>query len=165
LFIKKRDYGKEFREKIGRSQQGSGNSYFRHGMWASSEYNAWSAMLKRCRKPNTRSYDDYGARGIKVCERWLDFKNFMADMGQKLTAQHSLDREDNDGDYSPDNCRWATAKEQANNRRTCRLLTVNGVTKNVTQWAEYLGLNRHTVFDRLRYHPEWSPERVLGLNQ
>lgn len=94
---------------------------FKHGYSSKDkEYNAWLHMKKRC-DPNTTNlehFTNYYLRGIRVCDRWLDsFENFLADMGHSPSSKHSLDRKNNDGNYAPDNCRWATAKEQANNRR------------------------------------------------
>lgn len=93
---------------------------FRHGGCGTPEYNSWTAMRQRCNNPNTNSYKNYGARGIKVCERWNTFAQFFADMGQKPSERHSLDRINVYGDYEPSNCRWATPEEQARNQRVCK---------------------------------------------
>lgn len=97
----------------------------------SPEYNAWISMKQRCYNPNNPRYKDYGNRGIIVCQRWLDsFSNFIIDMGLKPSPNHSIDRyPDNDGDYGPNNCRWATIKEQNNNKRqrTSKLVTNHGI--------------------------------------
>lgn len=88
-----------------------------HGKAFSSEYNSWQHMKRRCTNENYHAYHRYGARGIKVCDRWLNsFENFYADMGDKPTPEHQLDRIDNDGNYEPNNCRWVTPKENSNNR-------------------------------------------------
>jgi hypothetical protein len=81
------------------------------------EYRAWCDLRSRCNNPKVKQYDDYGGRGISVCERWDDYANFLADMGRRPSPAHSIDRRDNDGNYEPSNCRWATKEEQMQNRR------------------------------------------------
>jgi hypothetical protein len=113
------------------------------------EYRAWAAMHTRCRNENQRGYHRYGGRGITVCERWNSFEYFLTDMGLRPSPKHSIDRIDNDGDYEPGNCRWATDGEQATNKCSNRLLTVVGVTANLTQWSRILNVNIHTLHSRL----------------
>ena len=97
--------------------KGSNHWKFKHGDHKSSEYYSWSGAKGRCRNPKNKNYDRYGGRGIKFCERWNDYKVFLTDMGRKPSPKHSLERVDNDGDYCPENCKWATSLEQCHNRR------------------------------------------------
>jgi len=116
-----------------------------HGMSDTREYNIWTSMIDRCTNEKGPNYGNYGGRGIKVCDRWLNsFENFYTDMGDKPTGM-SIDRIDNDGDYAPDNCRWATAKEQNRNRRDNRLIE----GKSMVDWCEENNLNYQAVRHRL----------------
>ena len=88
-----------------------------HGMWRSPEYNSWAAMKQRCTNPKHIAFNHYGGRGITICERWVKFENFLADMGKRPSSAYSLDRIDTNGNYEPGNCRWATHSQQICNRR------------------------------------------------
>lgn len=121
-------------------------------------YTAWCNMLQRCLNPKVKNFSDYGGRGIQVCERWLKFENFFADMGECPPGM-SIDRRDNNGNYEPDNAQWATRQMQNRNQRRIRPITFNGETLLVTEWAERLGLNRRTLVDRL--NKGWPIERAL----
>lgn len=131
-----------------------------HGQSYTSEYPSWQHMLNRCHNPDSTYYRDYGGRGITVCERWRNSpENFIADMGPRPTPDHTLERIDNDGPYSPENCRWATRREQARDRRSNRRLTHNGETLCLAEWAERLGITTNTLYMRLR--AGWSVEKAL----
>lgn len=122
-----------------------------HGKRHTPEYTVWAGMKDRCLRPNSQRWKHYGGRGITVCDRWKDsFENFLADMGPKPTPEHSIDRVDNNGNYEPSNCRWATHTEQSRNRRTNLLITYRGQTKSLGVWCALLGLERGTVKHRLR---------------
>jgi hypothetical protein len=126
-----------------------------------SEWNIWSGMKQRCLNKASRSYLRYGGRGIAVCARWLkSFENFFADMGHRPSTNHTLERIDNDGPYSPENCRWATRHEQCRNTRKNRLVTFHGVTASVAEWASRTGLNDSTICFRL--DNGWSVEDTLA---
>lgn len=107
-----------------------------HGLTGTSEYKAWQSMRDRCYNRKCDQYKNYGARGIQVCQRWLDsFENFLEDMGPKPDPSLSIDRENNDGNYEPNNCRWASATEQNSNKRTNRKFIVDGVERTLTELA------------------------------
>lgn len=120
-----------------------------HGKTKHRVYVIWKAMRQRCGNPKAASYPNYGGRGISVCERWLTFENFFEDMGdpgEKLT----LERIDNDGNYEPGNCRWATYSEQLNNRRNNVYFEAFGKKQTLTQWAQEYELPVTTLKNRLR---------------
>lgn len=121
----------------------------KHGMTGTPTYAAWNLMIRRCHRPVTeqeaRGWRD---RGIKVCDRWHEFANFLADMGERPDGL-SLDRIDNDGDYEPGNCRWATWKEQGRNKSTNRVIEFDGKAQCVSAWAEELEINEMTLWKRI----------------
>ena len=117
----------------------------------SAEYRAWGRMLERCRNPRQGRYAAYGGRGIKVCERWLNFCEFWRDMGARPSAWHTLERIDVNGDYGPGNCRWATRREQVRNRRdTMRVALGGGRSRTLVELVADLGLRREVVYGRLK---------------
>lgn len=117
-------------------------------------------MLDRVRNPHHERAGRYVERGIRVCDRWLLYENFLADMGRRPSPRHSIDRIDNDGDYEPGNCRWATDTEQRENQERTRRATIDGVTKPITEWARELGVSIGLVRYRL-YAMRWTPEEAL----
>lgn len=133
----------------------------KHGMTRSREYRAWEAMLRRCRRPTDSAYMNYGGRGIRVCGRWTKFEAFFEDMGECPPGM-TIDRIDNDGDYEPGNCRWATVKQQGQNKRNNVLLTWQGQTLCVAEWARRRGLSDGTIRSRIKRG--WSVERALGFS-
>jgi hypothetical protein len=134
------------------------------GTWSQSGnypdgHSAWAGMRQRCLNPTSSEFARYGGRGIKICDRWLtSFETFLEDMGPKPTPKHSVDRIDNDGNYEPSNCRWATVKEQNNNRCTSVFVTIGRETKTVAQWDDLgrLAVDPSTVYKRIR--SGWNPE-------
>ena len=123
--------------------------YYTHGLSGTPEYRAWRAMKDRCFNPNYQHYSHYGGRGIGVCDRWLNLENFLADMGSRPSARHSLDRIDNNADYFPKNCRWSTRVEQENNKRSNRFITIGCVTLTIAQWTEKKGYGKNVIWARL----------------
>lgn len=113
-------------------------------------YWAWSRIKQRCYNPKHGKYPNYGGRGIKVCDRWLDsFENFLIDMGEPPSSKHSIDRISSNGDYEPLNCRWATVYEQNINKRNSIIITLNGETKTLVEWSLETGFNYRTLLKRL----------------
>lgn len=151
------------------------HGYLRNGK-KPAEYIAWYGMKQRCFNPNREGWKYYGGRGITVCEEWKDnFAQFLKNMGPKPTPRHSLDRKNNDGNYHPQNCRWASKKEQVDNRRkqTAKnygtfFITIDGITKCALAWSRVLGYGTNTVSDR--YKRGWRGKKLLitprvGRNQ
>ena len=116
-------------------------------------------MKGRCHNPNNKNYNDYGGRGITVCHRWQKFENFLADMG-KRPVDMTLDRVDNNGNYSPENCQWATRAQQSNNKRCVQLFVHNNQAKSLAQWARLCGINTTTLQSRLKNG--WSFELAIS---
>jgi len=138
---------------------------YRHGYKTagkySSEYSIWMNMRSRCKNPKNNRYSTYGARGISVCPQWdKDFVNFLQDMGRRPSPDHTIERIDNDGNYEPSNCRWATRQEQARNRTTSRFIQLEGETKTLAEWCEIRGLPMKSVHARLKMG--WDAERALS---
>jgi hypothetical protein len=123
-----------------------------------SEYRIWTGMWRRCTNQNSGDWPGYGGRGITVCERWRSFEVFFADMGCRPPGT-TLDRIDNNGNYEPGNCRWATKEEQNGNRRTSVILEYRGKRQSLSAWAREVGLHKSTISMRLR--AGWSVEAAL----
>lgn len=132
-----------------------------HGQTETREYETWQAIKHRCCYSGHNRYHRYGGRGITVCDRWLhSFEAFFEDMGSRPGDDYSIERIDSDGPYSPENCRWATAKEQQNNRQGNVYFTYQGVTKTIAEWAHHTGISDATLRARLgRYG--WSVADAL----
>lgn len=121
-------------------------------------YRTWQGMLSRCEHPSDPDYARYGGRGIAVCESWHTLENFTRDMGPRPPGM-TVDRRDNDGNYEPGNCRWATASEQASNRRSTRLIEFNGKRQTLAKWSSETGIGRVLISHRLR--AGWSVVEAL----
>lgn len=133
-----------------------------HGLSGTPEYISYVSMLRRCTDAKSRMFPRYGGRGITVCDAWLGengLRAFISDMGNKPTKKHTLERVDNESGYSPGNCVWATKLEQAQNRCTTRLITIDGVTKSQSGWDQSKGSSLNIVGDRIRRG--WSADDAV----
>lgn len=140
----------------------------KHGLINSSEYNSWDSMKQRCCNENNSRYTKYGGKGIKVCRRWLGrngFKNFINDMGLKPSLKHTIERVNNKKGYSPDNCKWATKKEQNRNNSRNIYITHNGETRVLKDWSGYNGLSYDAIrwrFNNYGYYHEIFDNKRLN---
>jgi hypothetical protein len=131
-----------------------------HGRNRTPEHGIYWAMINRCYRPKTEMYPRYGGRGIKVCDRWRNsYSAFLEDMGERPSPMHQIDRKDNDGNYEPDNCRWATRREQFNNRSSNIRLIVDGHSRTVAEWARLTGIKAKVMYDRI--DRGWSDRDVV----
>lgn len=122
----------------------------------------WHAMISRCNDPKNSMYYRYGGRGIRVCDRWMDFDNYFQDNASGYAPGLSLDRIDNDGNYEPGNVRWVDMKTQARNKSNTRFFTINGETKPFGEWVELSDVKKSTVYQRF-YVYKWDIEKSLGI--
>lgn len=133
----------------------------KHGMWQTPIYRIWRSMLGRCENPNAHAYELYGGRGIKICDAWHDFQTFYDDIGKRPADNYSLDRINNDGDYCPENCRWATWKQQSRNRSNNRIIELDGERRCISEWASITGINHGTLTQRL--NRGWTARQTLTM--
>lgn len=138
---------------------GKQNGSYIHGLSESGTFRSWASMITRCTNTKVPSYQRYGARGVKVCDRWKSFSNFLSDMGERPQGT-SLDRIDNDGNYELGNCRWATSAQQNNNSSHNRRITIDGVTKTIEDWSRHSGIEQSTLSHR--YKRGWAGAKFIS---
>jgi len=114
------------------------------------EYTTWAGIRNRCENPENQAFQDYGGRSISVCARWAVYENFLEDMGRRPSPHHSIDRIDNDGNYEPGNCHWATMAEQSSNTRAVRRITIGPETRHLAEWLRHFGVTAVTFHNRVR---------------
>lgn len=152
-------YNREGSKRVTHGQAGRLNG-------RSPTYNIWAEMVQRCTNPKSRSWPHYGGRGVTLCDRWRKFENFWEDMGDRPQGK-SLDRIDNNGGYSPGNCRWADTHTQTRNKRNNVFVTVRGVTHCLADWCRHLGVSKQAIYywvkKGLTY--EAAIERVISKNK
>ena len=144
------------------NREATGNRRRTHGQSKDPTYRNWCAMKERCYSEPHKNYDLYGGRGIAVCGRWREsFEMFLADMGPRPFPRATVERRDTNGNYEPDNCQWATQREQTRNKRNNHLLTVDGETKTIADWSERFGINQRMILKRLTRG--WTPSDAVKL--
>jgi len=145
--------------KSGRTKS-CGCKRIKHGLHGTPEYVIWGAMIQRCNNPKSCNYKNYGGRGISVCESWLKFENFINDIGKRPSSKHSIDRLDNDGNYTPGNCEWRTTKQQRSNTSRNVFYTYKGERLTMRQWSERIGGSKN-IFDLRINKLGWSVEKAI----
>jgi hypothetical protein len=129
------------------------------------EYRTWQSIKRRCYNINNEKYKNYGGRGIKICDRWLhSFENFLEDIGRSPSIKHSIDRIDVNGNYEPNNCRWATQKEQCNNRSNNHYITYNSYTRTIAEWSEIYNISQFTLLARVNKN-KWTFEQCINYRK
>jgi hypothetical protein len=171
VYICKCDCGQEISARSGNLSSGntrscgclrSKNRFMLHGMTGKKVHNTWNRMRVRCNNKSSPDYPRYGGRGIKVCVQWEDsFKQFYKDMGDPPSAEHSLERIDNNKGYYKENCRWATKIEQARNRRTSKVFSHNGKEMCLKEWAVFFKIPYHVLFRRIKQG--WSFDAAISM--
>lgn len=141
------------------SRHTAGDRTRTHGMKSSKLYNVWCAIRNRCQNPNQKSYKDYGAKGIRVCEKWQTFEGFYEDMGESFVEGLTIERKDLKGNYCPENCEWITKEQQALNKSNLVTVTYKGVTAPLVVFCNEMNLKSRTIYHRLRRG--WSVEQAL----
>lgn len=140
-----------------------GKSKRKHGLSRSKIQDAWLHMKQRCYSKRSDQYKNYGAKGIKVCDRWKEsFENFVADMGEPPSRLHTLERIDTRGNYEPENCRWATVKEQQRNRTNNLVIEIDGMRKCLAEWCEETNTGYQKAYARIK-KLGWNPRDAIGL--
>lgn len=163
--------GNEFVTVLNRVKQGDTKScgcdkslsHYKHGESAlkTSEFGVWCKIRQRCLNKKDNQYVDYGGRGIGISNDWLVYANFIRDMGRRPSANHSIERINNNLGYCKENCKWATTKEQSINKRSNLYITYNGETKALSQWADFLNIRYHLLHKRLTKFPKWTVEEAF----
>ena len=136
------------KRQSGNKNKGPAHNRFIHGFTGTPTYKTWTEMKARCLNPSNDSYPNWGGRGITICTRWMKFENFLADMNVR-PAGMTIERIDNNGNYEPSNCRWATPKQQARNTRRNRLIKYKGITKTLIEWAEIMRISPSALRGRI----------------